>query len=59
MRLVIGYIYKKEDAATACTTDAGNAAPSGAVAWKIRFARAPPSSMKTIKKSMQSLRFFH
>ena len=39
----VTFIKKKiATAATACTAGAGNAVPSGAAAWKIRFARAPP-----------------
>ena len=54
---MVTFIKKKiATAATACTADAGNAAPSDAAAWKIRFARALPSSMKTTKKSMNSIR---
>ncbi len=53
----VTFIKKKiATAATACTAGAGNAVPSGADAWKIRFARAPPFSMKTTKKSMNSIR---
>ena len=52
----VTFIKKKiATAATACTAGAGNAVPSVAAAWKIRFARAPPSSMKTTKKSMNSI----
>ena len=51
-------IYKKEDCdcryCLYCRRR--NAVPSGAAAWKIRFARAPPFSMKTAKKSMNSIR---
>ena len=39
-------------AASACIAGAGNAVPSGAAGWKKRFAHAPPSSMKTMKKSL-------
>ena len=53
----VTFIKKKiATAATACTSDAENAVPSSVAAWKIRFARTPPYSMKTIKKPMNSIR---